>query len=154
MAEMKTFTEEERKTILTKHDRQGPPLASPAKAGCGGGCNCNTKTDAQDQWRDICSDALSFQKIDAKEGRKDDSYKLRYDLVPPGALAQITDVLTFGANKYADENWRKVADPERRYIAAAMRHIEAYRAGDITDPESGRHHLAHAACCLMFILEA
>ena len=135
MAEMKTFTEEERKTILTKHDRQGPPLASPAKAGCGCGGSCNTTE---------CTE----------EGRKDDSYKLRYDLVPPGALAQITDVLTFGANKYADENWRKVADPERRYIAAAMRHIEAYRAGDITDPESGRHHLAHAACCLMFILEA
>ena len=86
-------------------------------------------------------------------GMKFDSDKLRYDLVPPSALEKIVEVLTYGAKKYAPENWKKVEEPERRYIAAAMRHIEAFRKGERLDPESGLPHLAHAACCLMFILE-
>ena len=89
----------------------------------------------------------------ATPGMKFDSDKLRYDLVPPSALEKIVDVLTYGAKKYAPENWKKVEEPERRYIAAAMRHIEAFRKGERLDPESGLPHLAHAACCLMFILE-
>ena len=88
-----------------------------------------------------------------KVGRKDDAAKLRYDLVPPIALELIAEVLTYGAKKYAPENWRNVEEPERRYIAAAMRHIEAYRKGERIDQESGHPHLAHAACCLMFIME-
>lgn len=109
-------------------------------------CNCE-KDSVQYTWKHTIPD------INETVGRKDDNEKLRYDLVPPHALAQITSVLTFGAKKYADDNWRKVPDPERRYVAAAMRHIEAYRAGETLDKETGVSHLAHAACCLMFLLE-
>lgn len=86
-------------------------------------------------------------------GRKNDYGKLRYDLVPPVALEEITKVLTFGAEKYAPENWRRVEDWKPRYTAALMRHIEAYRKGEDLDPETGVSHLAHAGCCLMFLLE-
>jgi len=34
-----------------------------------------------------------------------------------------------------------------------LRHLTAWWAGEDLDPESGLHHLAHAACCLMFLLE-
>lgn len=89
---------------------------------------------------------------------KDDDGKLRYDLVPPVGQREVAGVVTYGSVKYSPGNWREV-EPER-YVAAALRHIEAYRihlldgeTGPLDD-ESRLHHLAHAACCLLFLLEA
>lgn len=94
------------------------------------------------------------------EGRKDDHHKPRYDLLPVDALDQVVRVLTFGAEKYGDDNWRHVPNAYHRYFSAAQRHLWAYRAAvmsgnedDQFDDESGRHHLAHAISCLMFMLE-
>jgi hypothetical protein len=86
-------------------------------------------------------------------GRKDDSKKLRYSLLPLVALEEVVRVLEFGAEKYAVDNWRKVPDGKVRYWDAAMRHVLAYKRGELLDPESGLSHLAHAICCLMFIEE-
>lgn len=86
-------------------------------------------------------------------GQKLDKEKPRWDLLPLGALSATVDVLTFGARKYAPDNWRKVPDARRRYLAATWRHIVAWGRGSKADPESGQHHLAHAICCLLFILE-
>ena len=88
------------------------------------------------------------------EGFKLDSGKPRYDLIPPVALAQVVDVLTYGAKKYAPENWRRVLDADQRYFAAAQRHLWAHKRGELRDPETGLSHLAHATCCLMFMLES
>ena len=57
----------------------------------------------------------------------------------------LTKVLT------GENNWVLV-EPER-YDDAALRHIQAYLSGELNDPESGKPHLAHALCCLMFRLE-
>ena len=97
------------------------------------------------------SDGAAAPSLSA--GVKYDSGKPRLGLIPPYAERAIAEVLTFGANKYADDNWRKVDNGQKRYIDAALRHINAYRSGDINDDESGLHHLAHAVCCLMFIME-
>ena len=86
-------------------------------------------------------------------GRKDDQTKPRWDLLPLDATASIVDVLTFGAEKYAPENWRLVPNGYDRYFAAAMRHLVAARKGNQYDDETGLPHLAHAACCLLFMLE-
>lgn len=86
------------------------------------------------------------------EGRKDDAGKLRYDLVPVDAFANVVKVLTVGAKDYGDNNWREVSPFEDRYYAALMRHLESWRAGEITDPKSGLPHLAHAACNVLFLL--
>ena len=83
---------------------------------------------------------------------KHDSGKLRFDLLPVDAVEQVVRVLTYGAVKYTPNNWRKV-DDLARYHAAALRHIFAWAKGEKTDPESGLPHLAHAACCLLFIVE-
>ena len=64
------------------------------------------------------------------DGRKDDASKVRYDLVPVDALREVAEVLTFGAEKYGDENWRRLDDLVRRYTAASMRHGEAFRGGE------------------------
>lgn len=83
---------------------------------------------------------------------KNDKGKPRYSLIPPVALHYTAEVLTFGAQKYASNNWRN-CDDLSRYMDAGMRHIEAYRRGEVLDPETNLPHLAHAVCCLMFIME-
>lgn len=87
-----------------------------------------------------------------EQGRKDDSSKRRYSLLPKGAVNSVVDVLEFGSKKYADNNWQKVPDAKTRYYDAAMRHLDAWLNGDLKDAETGLPHLAHAICCLMFLM--
>jgi len=90
---------------------------------------------------------------DETQGKKYDNDKPQYSLVPPDALHETVKVLTFGASKYSPENWRHVPDLQRRYLDALQRHLYAYQKDQKQDPESGMHHLAHAACCLFFMLQ-
>lgn len=87
----------------------------------------------------------------SEAGRKDDSGKLRYDLVDPFALAWMVAVLVYGCAKYAEQNWRKVEQSRDRYYSSLLRHMEAWRSGEENDPESGFPHLACAMCSLMFL---
>lgn len=86
------------------------------------------------------------------EGAKYDRDKPRWGLLPMEALAHVVDVLTYGAKKYAPENWRKVQGWDWRYMDATFRHLAAYVRGEKLDPETGLPHLAHAVCCLLFML--
>ena len=86
-------------------------------------------------------------------GRKFDGGKLQYGLLPPKALKDVVEVLTFGAEKYEPDNWKRVPDANRRYFDAAMRHLWAYKEGEQLDPETGVSHLAHATCCILFMNE-
>ena len=88
------------------------------------------------------------------EGIKYDSDKTAFNLLPPNAEQAVAEVLTYGAKKYAPDNWKKVGYLEARYLGAAMRHLNAHRRGETDDPESGCLHLAHAICSLMFIIES
>lgn len=100
---------------------------------------CNTNT--------VERDGLAEQV-----GRKDDTVKPRWSLLPEGVVMQIVEVLDFGATKYTEGNWKYVAGGRQRYYDALMRHVDAWWGGEKLDPESGKHHLAHAGCCLMFLL--
>lgn len=83
---------------------------------------------------------------------KFDQDKLPLHLLSTEALNQTAAVLAFGAEKYAEHNWRK-GFAWSRPLSAALRHLTAFNAGEDKDPESGLSHLAHAMCCLMFLLE-
>jgi hypothetical protein len=85
-------------------------------------------------------------------GVKFDQNKPMWSLVPPGPMEEVVEVLTYGANKYSPDNWQHVDDPDTRYFNAAMRHIWAWRQGEQFDAESHKSHLAHAVCCLLFLL--
>ncbi len=85
-------------------------------------------------------------------GVKYDAGKLRWDLLPMSAVEKIVAVMTFGAAKYGPNNWQALDDFESRYFAALERHLVAWRRGERIDPESGLPHLAHAGCCLVFLL--
>jgi hypothetical protein len=86
-------------------------------------------------------------------GVKYDDEKPRMHLLPPKATVEVAKVLTFGAQKYDEDNWRKIENLQNRYTSGALRHIFAHMDGEKLDPESGISHLAHALCCLLFKLE-
>lgn len=85
------------------------------------------------------------------KAKKYDTGKLPYDLLPSDAVEDILSVLHFGAEKYAARNWELGMDWSRPF-AALMRHMWAWWRGEDTDPESGLSHLAHAGCCILFLL--
>lgn len=87
------------------------------------------------------------------EGRKFDGEKPKMYLLPPKALIEVSKVLTFGAEKYDEENWRKLDNLQNRYTGGALRHLFAHMDGELNDPETDYSHLAHAICCLLFKLE-
>ena len=89
----------------------------------------------------------------SNEGVKHDAEKVRLELFPGDALFAISDILTFGAKKYAARNWELGMDWDRPF-AALMRHMWAWyrKENGGLDPETGLSHLAHAGCCLFFLL--
>ena len=89
---------------------------------------------------------------DNNQTYKADNGKTRLDLVSPTFIEAVGKIRTFGVQKYGDsDSWAKV-EPQR-YMAALLRHINAYRMGEETDRESGMPHLWHAACNLMFLID-
>lgn len=87
-----------------------------------------------------------------KEALKYDTGKPAFDLLPWSAIEEVAAVMTYGAGKYDRHNWRKGFEYSRLY-AAAFRHLVASIEGTDDDPESGLDHLAHACCCILFLLE-
>lgn len=85
------------------------------------------------------------------QGIKHDQDKIRMDLVPWDVVVEIAKIFTFGAKKYSDRNWEKGFNWSRVY-GALMRHLTLWFQGQDADDESGRSHLAHAGCCLFFLL--
>lgn len=78
--------------------------------------------------------------------------KTRFDLIPPCFIREVAEVFTFGAKKYAPENWKGFTPEQQEEIKASLlRHIYAYLEGEELDPESGLSHLAHAGCNLAFL---
>ena len=87
------------------------------------------------------------------KGKKYDVGKPRMHLLPPKAIEEVADVLTHGAIKYGEHNWKKLDNLQNRYTSAALRHIFQSMEEEL-DEESGCYHEAHAICCLLFKLEA
>ena len=102
----------------------------------------------------------------ADKGIKFDKGKLRWGLLPIKPTQEIIKVLMHGEKKYTHtiqgpegpqvvsgaDNWKMIPDIPSRYYDALQRHVTAWRLGEKNDPESGLPHLAHAGCCVMFML--
>lgn len=84
------------------------------------------------------------------KGRKFDSLKLPYDLLPMSVIDSVVRVQQFGRDKYGSNTWQKVKNGKKRYVAAAMRHVSAFQQGEWLDKESKLPHLTHALCSLMY----
>lgn len=81
----------------------------------------------------------------------DSDKALQPELIAPEMIFSLSEVLAYGAKKYAPRNWEKGMDWSRCF-GALMRHMWAWWRGEDRDPETGFSHLAHAACCLMFLI--
>ena len=115
--------------------------------------------DGDDKYEHLA--VLSSQGIEEVEARRDntdlskggvkyDVGKPALELVAPEFLLGMADVLTYGANKYLPRNW-EAGMRWGRPLGALQRHLLSWMMGEEIDPESGKHHLDHAACCLMFL---
>lgn len=80
-----------------------------------------------------------------------DLTKPNWALLDYNFIGDGVDVLTFGAKKYGVEDWMKMNDATEVYFAALMRHLVAWRNGEVADKDTGKSHLAHAFCNLMFL---
>ena len=81
---------------------------------------------------------------------KADNGKLMLELIPPETYIALGEILTYGANKYAPENWKTVK-PDR-YIGALLRHLTAYMQNpNSIDEESGYSHIKHVLCNATFL---
>ena len=84
-------------------------------------------------------------------GKRYDSGKPRYDLIPADALNELAKLYAAGAVKYSDRNWEKGMSWSRCF-GPLMRHAWAYWRGETVDPESGLPHMAHVAWNAMALL--
>ena len=84
-------------------------------------------------------------------GMKFDQDKPMFDLIDPHFHEDLAKVLTHGANKYKPGNWQKVKNAKSRYVAALERHVNAFKKGEVIDPESGLPHMSHVAVNSMFL---
>jgi hypothetical protein len=92
---------------------------------------------------------------DFSEGVKFDNNKIQMELLPLRELREVARVLTYGAKKYAPDNWKKVANSKERYAGALLRHFTEYREGNTFDHETcpdPLRHIAQVACNALFLL--
>lgn len=78
--------------------------------------------------------------------------KVRHDLVPAYAQQQFAQVLTKGAEKYAERNWEK-GMRWSKVLASMERHLQAIKRGEDHDPETGLLHSSHVMCNAAFLTE-
>lgn len=79
-------------------------------------------------------------------GTKHDTGKNRLELIPSSAIDAMGRAFTYGSRKYNDHNWSEGFDWDR-LVGALMRHLNAWRAGQDKDLESGLSHLDHVLAC-------
>lgn len=88
---------------------------------------------------------MNDETVTNEYGGKQSQIGSRLSLLPPEALLRVGAILTTGAAKYGDDNWRLI--PKRDHLDHALMHIVAYLRGDTTED-----HLGNAACRLLFAI--
>jgi len=86
-----------------------------------------------------------------KNSMTDKENKPMMALVPRALILGCAKVLTYGAMKYAPNNWRRGmrwGEP----ADALLRHFFAWLDGEDLDQESGLSHLSHCAANLAFLM--
>ena len=83
-------------------------------------------------------------------GRKDDTNKLRWDLLPR-STEEVIFVYTQGAAKYNDRNWEKGLS-WHRVFRAMITHAFLWWWGEQRH-ERGMHHLGSVAWCALALME-
>jgi hypothetical protein len=78
-----------------------------------------------------------------EQGGKQSKTVGRFELTPGEAWIRLAQVVEYGAERYAPNNWRLI--PYESHINHALQHLAALLADDTSDD-----HLGHALCRLAF----
>lgn len=105
------------------------------------------------EWAPVPLKAESGLRVSETGGIKASIGKRPLHLLPRDAIEAVADVMALGAARYGDRNWERglsVSD----LVRAADGHLWDWflRRNDGRDPQFGTSHLAHAACCVLFLL--
>lgn len=92
-------------------------------------------------------------KVSSGDEFKYDGGKMRFSIVPPQIISDISEVREYGISKYGDsESWKKVEI--ERYGDALFRHyLKWLEDPESVDEESGIKHYKHMACNVAFICQ-
>ena len=82
-----------------------------------------------------------------ENGAKQSKLDVRYDLIDPKAIETLAEVLSYGAEKYGDENWHGI--PLKSHLNHLVRHVYKFLEGD-----TGEDHLGHVFCRAMMAIWA
>ena len=106
-----------------------------------------------EQWDAVtkCDRNLPFEPTEPARSLRYNNGKPDFSLLPMSTLTEVVRVLEYGASKYERNNWLKPTSWDVSF-ACLMRHMSAWQDGEDDDPESGRSHLAHAACNILQML--
>jgi hypothetical protein len=85
----------------------------------------------------------------AEKALRYNSGKRKWSLVHFKSLEPMVEVLEFGAEKYAPDNWKKGMD-QKEILESLMRHLASLMDGEKNCPESGKSHMGHIMCNAMF----
>ena len=80
------------------------------------------------------------------------THKVPFHLIPPRALAHVALCFADGGFKYQPYNWHVSTISSSVYYGAILRHVFAWWCGE-KKAKDGHHHLAHATCCLLMVLD-
>lgn len=83
-----------------------------------------------------------------------DEQRVLLSYIPSPGLIYTALAMMDGARKYGPYNWRDEGVGAHTYISAAKRHLRDWLDGEEDAPDSGVHHLGHAAACLMILMDA
>lgn len=90
---------------------------------------------------------------DLNNALKFDQNKTDWAILPFAAIEEIIKVLKFGEGKYARGNFATNGGISySRLVNALIRHTVSFARGEDNDPETGLSHMAHAGCCVVFLL--
>ena len=118
--------------------------------------------DSQHNNVDFLAPLVSDKELDPNgidqhaPGAKLDAGKVRPGLVLgdfSNALLAVSEVGTFGANKYTDHGWLEVENGVNRYKDAMQRHLLKHNTGELIDDETNLTHLAAVAWNVLAMLE-
>lgn len=107
--------------------------------------------------KDITPEDARFLRsfTNTEQGIKYDAGKPDLSLVSSEIMEALARVrhwaITAKPKPYPRDNWKR-GFKYTRSIAAALRHIMAFKDGEDNDPESGEPHIAHAIACLEHLL--
>lgn len=80
--------------------------------------------------------------------------KLRWDLIPYGALREVVKCLTVGAEKHGANQWKTIPDIGPRYFSKGLGHLVQWKIGEGRDNETQTSHIANAIADYLILLQA